>query len=172
VDHAYTLAPNQTDTVLIRVDIAPRAPAEKLGISLGSDSVLFSIGEEEGGARVPVCGEYFCSMFSIMSERFEEYVHNYPNPFGDAGHRTTKIAYFLTEDADVKIRIYDLAGTLVWSKDIAAGEDGGRGTPDKTEWKVEWDGYNSKGRLVRNGVYLCRIQAGSRSATFKIAVAK
>ncbi len=72
----------------------------------------------------------------------------------------------------MEIRIYDLAGNLVWSKSIRAGEYGGRGDSGGTWWEIEWDGRNSRGEVVRNGVYLCRIKAGSKSAVFKIAVAK
>ena len=106
-----------------------------------------------------------------MSGDFEEYVHNYPNPF-KAGSEETRIAYFMTVDAPVNIRIFDLMGNLVWSKDISAGDPGATGSEPRTWCEVFWDGRNDKGQLVRNGVYLCRIQAGSRSATFKIAVAK
>ncbi|MBN1163873.1 MAG: T9SS type A sorting domain-containing protein, partial [Candidatus Krumholzibacteriota bacterium] len=100
-----------------------------------------------------------------------DYVHNFPNPFR-AGRESTRITYFLTQDSDVSVKIYDLAGNLVWTRDIKAGDEGGRGDPGKTEWKIKWNGRNARGEIVRNGVYICKLQAGSRSAIFKIAVAK
>jgi hypothetical protein len=181
VDHDFTIEPGAADTVLLAVDIAPAAPPGEIRLNLArSGDVVFSIGETEPGPRMGVVwqddgsdiAEHFRSgPLSIMSERFEEYVHNYPNPFR-AGSETTKISYYLTEDSDVTIDIYDLLGSLVWSKIIRAGEPGGTGTAEKTWWEVEWNGRNGRGELVRNGVYLCKVNAGSRSAMFKIAVAK
>ena len=81
---------------------------------------------------------------------------------------TTRIAYFLDSPASVSIRIFDLTGQLVYDRQYSIGEAGTSAGPQE----VEWDGRNMKGTLVRNGIYVCRITAGSNSATFKIAVAK
>ncbi|MEJ2054354.1 MAG: Ig-like domain-containing protein, partial [Calditrichaceae bacterium] len=51
---------------------------------------------------------------------------NFPNPFG-VNSDVTHIEYFLPENADVSLKIYDLFGNLVWSKEIAAGNPGGLG---------------------------------------------
>ena len=178
VDHDYTIAESRIDTLLLRADIAEGAPAGELRFDIArSLDIVLTIDE---GPRVGVvwesdegdiAGHFLSGPLSVMSGSFEEYVHNYPNPF-KAGSEETSIAYFMTEDAPVSIRIYDLMGNLAWSKDISAGDPGATGSEPGTWCEVNWDGRNDKGQLVRNGVYLCRIQAGSRSSTFKIAVAK
>ncbi|HUV37661.1 MAG TPA: Ig-like domain-containing protein [Patescibacteria group bacterium] len=174
-DRRYTLLSGETRTVHVRVDIATGAPAGEMRINIAENGhVVFSIMDDPGtGAGVSwEQGEDFMSgPLSVMSGDFEEYAHNYPNPFR-AGSESTRISYFLTQDTNVRIDIYDLMGVHVWSKDIAAGEPGGAGAEGGTACDVEWDGRNGNGEVVRNGVYICRIQAGSKSATFKIAVAK
>ena len=66
------------------------------------------------------------------------------------------------------MKIFDLTGKLVYEKNYSVGDTGtGAGAQE-----VEWNGKNMQGNKVRNGIYVCRIEAGSHSATFKIAVAK
>ena len=178
VDHAFTIGESGMDTLLLHADIAANAPAGELRFDIaGSLDVIMTIDENTPvgvvweGDEGDIAGHFLSGPLSVMSGSFEEYVHNYPNPF-KAGSEETRIAYFMTEDAPVNIKIYDLMGNLVWTRDISAGEPGATGTEPGTWCEVNWNGRNDKGQVVRNGVYLCRIQAGSRSATFKIAVAK
>jgi hypothetical protein len=179
IAHEFTLLAAASDTALVSIDVANAAPDGELRINLAeSRDVVFSIGS--GGSPIAVvrdangediAGFFYNTPLSIMSANFEEYVHNYPNPFR-AGSEVTKIAYFLTEDSNVSIKIYDYIGVLVWTKEIPAGGPGGSGEPDGTWWEEDWDGRNGKGEVVRNGVYICKITAGGKSAMFKIAVAK
>jgi M6 family metalloprotease-like protein len=88
-------------------------------------------------------------------------VYNYPNP--TEGQSTT-IRYHLGQEAEVNIRIYDLAGDLV-------AEFPGTGLAH-TENEIVWDLSG-----VASGVYLCRVEArgtdGEQESTFcKIAVVK
>ena len=79
---------------------------------------------------------------------------NFPNPFG-VNTDETRIEYFLSENADVTLKIYDLFGNLVWSKDIAAGEPGGLGRDQSPHANsVIWDGKNDNGQKVGNGGYI------------------
>jgi flagellar hook assembly protein FlgD len=103
----------------------------------------------------------------ILSSNFDEYVHNYPNPF-QAGAQVTRIAYFLEQPANVSIQIYALTGELVWEQRISSSEPGGQ--PGTKE--AQWDGRNGSGNVVNNGVYVCVLTAGSQSTKFRIAVAK
>lgn len=79
---------------------------------------------------------------------------NYPNPFS-AGSQVTHIDYYLEEDADVTLRIYDLFGNLVWTKSISSGTPGGLGR-DKSAHpnSVIWDGRNDRGQKVGSGGYI------------------
>ncbi len=84
---------------------------------------------------------------------------NYPNP----AKSQTKIRYFLKEDAEVNIRIYDLSGMLV---DDFPGPGVGQ-----THNERLWD--SSK---FASGVYLCRVEAKSENKSqvvfFKMAIVK
>jgi hypothetical protein len=182
VDHGFEIGPASSDTMLLAADIADGAVPGELRFEIArSEDVVCSITLDGGaaGERVGVvdeqggdiAGSFLSGPMSIMSARFEEYVHNYPNPFR-AGSGDTKICYFLTRNAAVTIRIYDLAGSLVWTKEIPAGGEGGIGSPEGVMHEVSWDGRNARGEVVRNGVYLCKVEAGPQSALFKIAVAK
>ena len=79
---------------------------------------------------------------------------NYPNPFG-VNSDITHIEYFLPENADVSLKIYDLFGSLVWSTDIAAGSPGGLGRDQSAHANsVIWDGKNDNGQKVGSGGYI------------------
>lgn len=90
----------------------------------------------------------------------EEKVYNWPNPNLD---NYTFIRYYLNSSANVKIKIYDLAGDLVKQLD-------GPGNP-ATDNEVRWDLTD-----VQSGVYLARIEASGQGKTdvrfIKIAVVK
>jgi len=83
---------------------------------------------------------------------------NRPNPFG----ADTKIAYGLSGDADVSIRIYDVKGRLV--RTVVNG----RRTAD--HHSAVWDGRDDAGRMVSGGVYFYRITAGSFVETRKMVI--
>ncbi|MDD4857160.1 MAG: hypothetical protein PHD74_03540 [Candidatus Krumholzibacteria bacterium] len=183
VGHDIEIMPGSSDTLLLRTDIAAGAPAGEIRCEIErSADVVMSItisGEDLGprigvgleGSGADIAGHFLSGPFSIMSKRFDEYAHNYPNPFR-AGSELTKICYFLNRDSNVSIRIFDLGGNLVKSMTIGSGEAGGAGTPGGTWHEISWDGRNERGDIVRNGVYMCKIEAGSQSALIKIAVAK
>jgi Tol biopolymer transport system component/subtilisin family serine protease/flagellar hook assembly protein FlgD len=101
-------------------------------------------------------------------------VTNYPNPF-NPGNQTTKIRYRLGADADeVRIRIYDVIGSLVAEID---GTTNGEGSNIWSKYNdVEWNGRNGRGDLVVNGIYpfeiIARLGNQSVSARGKIAVLK
>lgn len=84
---------------------------------------------------------------------------NYPNP----AESQTKIRYFLKEDAEVGIRVYDLSGMLV---DEFPGPGVGR-THNELSWNCS---------RFASGVYLCRVEAKSDNENqvvfFKMAIVK
>jgi len=89
-----------------------------------------------------------------------ESVYNYPNP---TEGNETRIRYRLNAPAEVRVKIFDLAGELV--EELAAPGVGG--TDNEAVWKL--DG-------VQSGVYLARVEAKGSKATdvavIKIAVVK
>jgi hypothetical protein len=86
-------------------------------------------------------------------------VYNYPNPVYEG---VTYIRYYVSEDANVNIKIFDLAGGLVEElNDNAIG-----GFDNETEWNIN---------DIQSGVYLARIEASgvsgsSENKIIKIAV--
>jgi hypothetical protein len=91
----------------------------------------------------------------------ENRVYNYPNPVYE---NTTFIRYYVSEDAKVNIKIFDLAGGLVDElNDNAQG-----GFDNETGWDVG---------DIQSGVYLARVEATgsngkSENKIIKIAVIK
>jgi hypothetical protein len=99
---------------------------------------------------VPISNEFFPTSRA----------YNWPNPVYEG--RTT-IRYFVSDDASVAIRIFDLAGDLV----TEFSGPGVGGVDNEVEWNV---------RDVQSGVYFARIEATgsgkSGVAVVKVAVVK
>jgi hypothetical protein len=91
---------------------------------------------------------------------------NYPNPFKASSGKKTKIRYCLTNNNDVKIRIYDLFGQLTWNKNIIKGDIGGVAGPNE----IEWDGRNNDGIIVDKSIYICYIEIEGDKEITKIGV--
>jgi YVTN family beta-propeller protein len=92
-----------------------------------------------------------------LANRLEQ---NVPNPFNP----TTSIKYSITEDADVRLAIYDVAGrhvrTLVEQRQRA------------NVYRVVWDGVNDQGDRVASGVYFYKLVAGTFTSTRKMMLLK
>jgi len=101
-------------------------------------------------------------------------ITNFPNPF-NPNREKTKIRYRLGSNADeVKIRIYDVVGSLVTE---LIGTTNGESVNIWEKYNdIEWDGRNGRGDMVLNGIYPFEITArlGDRSVSGrgKIAVLK
>jgi flagellar hook assembly protein FlgD len=94
-----------------------------------------------------------------LSDLADGVVLNYPNPFG-LESETTHFDYYLPEDADVTLRVFDLFGNLVWTKEISAGQEGARGRDRSTHPNsVEWNGQNDRGQKIGNGGYVLLARA-------------
>jgi glycerophosphoryl diester phosphodiesterase len=78
---------------------------------------------------------------------------NYPNPFNPA----TTLRYYLQRPSAVELAVYDLLGRKV--AELV------RSTQGEGEHTITWDGLDQSGQPVGSGVYLCRLTAGSYSAT-------
>ena len=95
---------------------------------------------------------------SIIPKEFA--IGNYPNPFNP----TTTIRYDLPESGVVKIRIYDIMGSLIAelvnSKQTAGSHS------------VEWSGKNSRGVQTASGIYLYRVEFNDKIKTAKMLLMK
>ena len=92
-------------------------------------------------------------------------LNNYPNPFNPE----TWIPYHLSEDADVKLTIYDINGEVV--RDIDVGHQTAAKYDTRTK-AIYWDGRNRFGEQVASGVYFYHLQAGDFSGTRKMVILK
>jgi parallel beta-helix repeat protein len=119
----------------------------------------------------PVSGKAFplvTNPVSIRDPQISTTFSNYPNPFTPS-QGPTRIGYYLSQEAQVKLLIWTLDHRLV--KEVV-NEKQAEGMQETT-----WDGRNGEGYMVRNGAYLltleCTYTAGGHDAfTRKIAVAK
>ncbi|MBM3322984.1 T9SS type A sorting domain-containing protein, partial [candidate division WOR-3 bacterium] len=81
-----------------------------------------------------------------------------PNPV----RRTAQIGFTLPRDGRVRLSVLDIAGRLV--RTLADGELG------RGRHAVTWDGRNSFGERVANGIYLYRIETGAGTIQRKAIV--
>ncbi|MBD3335238.1 MAG: S8 family serine peptidase [Candidatus Eisenbacteria bacterium] len=82
-----------------------------------------------------------------------------PNPV--AFQQPVVIRYELPRRAAVELAVYDLAGRRI--RHLLRGEN-----VDAGRHPVLWDGCDESGRRVAPGVYLCRLKAGSYSASRRV----
>ena len=94
-----------------------------------------------------------------------ELLRNYPNPFNPE----TWIPYHLSEDADVKLTIYDINGEVV--RDINIGHQVAAKYDTRSK-AIYWDGRNRFGEQVASGIYFYHLQAGDFSGTRKMVILK
>jgi subtilisin family serine protease len=78
-----------------------------------------------------------------------------PNPFNLSTTSETTIAYELKGNFDTTIYLFDLNGSLIWSRRFAAGENGAKSGLNNPGW----DGRSLFAERVPNGVYCYQISA-------------
>jgi len=104
--------------------------------------------EESYYVNIEILGSY-----SLAEENA---ISNFPNPFG-VEQEYTAIQYYLSEDADVSIEIYDKFGNLVWS----VKEIDGLGGEDPNQ--IFWDGVDNNDIPVDSGIYFLYLRATNRT---------
>ena len=92
-------------------------------------------------------------------------LQNYPNPFNPE----TWIPYYLSNNADVQISIYDTQGVLVRQLDLGYQRAGYYLNRIKAAY---WDGRNESGELAASGVYFCQLRAGNHTSMRRMVVLK
>lgn len=84
-----------------------------------------------------------------------------PNPFNPQ----TTIAYEIPARQAVRMAIYDLSGRLVRRLLESEVQEAG-------SYEVVWNGRSDNGTIMSSGVYFCRVEAGGRVQTIKLALLK
>jgi hypothetical protein len=168
------IVPNDVRSALVTLDVSGNPAAEEVSVQVRSGGIVIRdtgsgqvLGVVDAATQQALDGRLTSDPLIILSNQFEEYVHNYPNPFR-AGSEVTKITYFLSSPGSVEMKVYSISGELVYEETVPDGD--ARTTAGTHE--LEWDGRNGQGEIVRNGIYVCVLNAGGNSATFRIAVAK
>ncbi len=107
--------------------------------------------------------------FAVTSLNTDEFsVSNFtagPNPMNLQGLRSQlAIAFTLRQPAEVRIVIYNLAGSVIKKFDLGSLAGG--------DQVVVWDGRDAKGRTVAAGPYLLRLEAFNLAAGGEVALSK
>ena len=76
-----------------------------------------------------------------------------PNPFDRTSTNETSFVYNLEGNFNTTLYLFDLNGNLLWRKNYAVGENGGKAGANNPAW----DGQNLYGERVPNGVYFYQI---------------
>ncbi|MFA5139057.1 MAG: T9SS type A sorting domain-containing protein [Elusimicrobiota bacterium] len=120
----------------------------KAGAALAEDLIISEIPVVLGAVPNP-------------DEYFEKYTYMYPNPVGEGG--SAKIHIFVPLESNVSVKIYNIAGELVWTRDLglqsSSTETSGAGSTSGLE--CDWDLENDAGRAVAPGVYFVLVRAKS-----------
>ncbi len=100
--------------------------------------------------------------FSVVSDDDLEIrdVYNYPNPF--SGHTTFTFQRNQVSDAEVRVKIYTVAGRLI--REIENFH-----TTDKFV-RIPWDGRDQDGNIIANGTYLYKIIVKNLDGNFTKSV--
>jgi len=94
--------------------------------------------------------------------------YNYPNPFSPRLDRGTAFVVRNLQGRSLSLEIRDMLGNILWTKKYTAGEAAHLDLYFNSQ--LRWDGTDSGGRTVPNGVYFATIKAGSSSTVVKVAV--
>jgi FlgD Ig-like domain len=97
---------------------------------------------------------------TLNSDNTAKLMNNYPNPFNPS----TSIKFYIPNNSDVTIKIYDILGrevTTLINKQSEAGYH-----------IVYWNGIDRNGNSVASGTYICRMQAGNFLQTKKLMLMK
>ncbi len=85
---------------------------------------------------------------------------NFPNPFNPS----TRIAYRLNKDAQVRLSVYDVTGREV-NRLIDQYQTGG-------DYNVEWDSSKSNNLKLSSGIYFAHLTVDNESASRKMILTK
>lgn len=90
-----------------------------------------------------------------------------PSPFSPARDGNATFWYWLINQKDTSILVFDMAGNLIYKKVFTSGSSGAKGGLNT----VSWDGKNNFGETVKNGAYQYRIvQSGAAIGRGKFIV--
>jgi len=135
----------------------PNTPDSNCYVRVFSWNAVGSASDVSGKFEIQPAGGIAQPENNVLPLAFALY-QSYPNPLASGA----AIRYALPRPAQVELRIYDVAGTLVRRLVDGVQPAGYR--------RAYWNGLDDRGRSVAPGVYYCRFQAGDFTAAQKLVV--
>ncbi len=169
------IEPGTTKNITVEINMSPNARQQffKIGIALNTqvDCQFTNNTPMLVTANPPDTFPMMSGLMAVSSRQLEASFINYPNPFA-AGRGHTEIEYYLENDSEVSLKIYNITGQLVRTlvdKEMQAGST--------RLHRYQWDGCNGQGNVVLNGVYFAVLKVNpasgaSKQMVLKIAVIK
>ncbi|MCH8982087.1 hypothetical protein IH922_08725 [candidate division KSB1 bacterium] len=130
----------------------------------GIISIAYDLRDKNGTILSSGVFEHRLEIISTLPKEYALY-NNYPNPFKIDSEKTI-IRYELQNSAEVTIEIMDSNTNFITNLIKNEFRPAGENTGDV------WDGRNSAGRFVANGVYFCNIRTSLEQKIIKIAVTR
>lgn len=152
----FTMARNETWTIILKADLRPDARAGNYVVSLADSTFLRARDYNLATAVWPRTSEGYpirSAELSIGAGTLEESFRNYPNPFNPDVDGSTTLGFTIDADARVDIALYTITGERI----AIVAEDSYRAAG--THSSDTWDGRNGAGLTVLPGTYFCRITA-------------
>jgi len=81
----------------------------------------------------------------------------YPNPYSPVRTEFVRFQYHINSPAEITVRIYDFAMDHVVTLPAVY-------RPNAGDWSETWDGRNSKGDIVANGVYFYHLEKSGQGS--------
>lgn len=131
-------------------------------------SVHFTISKNKGGQGIV----YVKNFETILKSSYEvnrpgkliknlNVINNPFSPNSDGIEDKVKFVYMLSQTAKVKLKIFDLAGEVVYKEDAGEKEE-------NVEHVIEWEGRSNSNSTVKNGLYFYQIFAKTDNKNDKI----
>ena len=166
----FVIEPGQTRSVRLLGTV--KAGLESFRVKLDRDDVTMVLLDGPAAGTAPRLfsseeGQYLISTDIVLKRAsFGESLMAENNPF-DPVEGPAVLTYELAQASTVELRVFTLTGEQVFLHIYPSGSEGGQ----EGENFVEWDGCNSSGDLVRNGVYVVLIRALATGETTKLRLA-
>jgi hypothetical protein len=117
-------------------------------------------------AKISSFGMFNIARFAPPANSLDD-LSCYPNPFDPSNQKLT-IQYYLADNSDVGVVVYDLMGNLVKTWKMAEGETNAQAGLNQ----LVWDGKNGQGDVAASGGYIVSVHADGQKRKFKVLVVK
>jgi len=175
--------PGGKDTVTFVIKLAEEINFTGFSLVIGSENMeAFAVRDSIPQIRVNIISpggtpvDIITNPAGLATMNLAESFGNYPNPF-DPLIENCQFSYYLSQQSDISLRIYTLTGLPVWSTEFRGGDEHclpGNHSGRSTLAPILWNGRNSKGYIINNGIYIAifEMHARGEQVRTKVAVVK